>query len=125
MTKTLLLAFALATAAVAAPYRNPVIPYNPAEHEIADPYVLKWNGEYYLYASGDPIQAWHSTDLVHWDKLGAVLQSTPGSWNEADVWAPEVVYRNGKFLMYYTASRKSADWRVNEMARRVGVAVSD
>ncbi len=96
------------------------------EHEIADPYVLKWNGEYYLYTSGDPITAYQSTDLIHWSSIGPVLQSSnkPEAWNQADVWAPEVVYRNGKFYMYYTASRKSDDWRVGEMARRIGVATS-
>jgi GH43 family beta-xylosidase len=110
-----------------APYTNPVIG-NPqhVEHEIADPFVLKWNGEYYLYTSGDPITAYQSTDLIHWSSTGPVLQSSdkPEAWNQADVWAPEVVYRNGKFYMYYTASRKSDDWRVGEMARRIGVATS-
>lgn len=110
-----------------APYANPVIgdPQN-VEHEIADPFVLKWNGEYYLYTSGDPITAYQSTDLNHWFAIGPVLQSSnkPEAWNQADVWAPEVVYRNGKFYMYYTASRKSDDWRVGEMGRRIGVATS-
>ncbi|MGI8546337.1 MAG: glycoside hydrolase family 43 protein, partial [Gemmatimonadaceae bacterium] len=111
-------------AAAQAPYANPVI----GQSQIAaDPFILKWNGEYYLYASGDPILAYHSTDLVNWKLLGPVLSSSKklDAWNQADVWAPEVVYRNGKFYLYYTASRASADWRVGEMARRIGVAVSD
>jgi len=89
--------------------------------------VLRFNGEYYLYTSGDPITAFHSTDLVHWDAIGPVLSSSKDAkaWNQADVWAPEVAYRNGKFYMYYTASLKSEDWRVGEMGRRIGVAVSD
>jgi len=97
------------------------------EHELADPFVLKWNGQYFVYFSGSPIVAYQSTDLVHWDLVGPVLQASdsPNAWNQIDVWAPEVVYRNGKFYMYYTASRKSDDWRVGEMARRIGVAVSD
>lgn len=112
-----------AVPAEAQPYHNPVVPF--AEAEIADPFILEHRGEYYMYASGDPIVAFHSRDLVNWTKLGPVLTSTPGGWNETDVWAPEVIYRNGKFLMYYTASRKGADWRVGEMSRRVGVAVSN
>jgi GH43 family beta-xylosidase len=110
------------------PYSNPVIgdPRQVAR-EVPDPFVLKYNGEYYLYCSGDPIIAYHSTDLVRWDLIGPVLGSSnrPEAWNQADVWAPEVVYRKGKFYLYYTASKKSDDWRVGEMARRVGVAVSD
>ena len=121
MKKTLLWLWLLGCAG-AQPYRNPVLPYQA--QELADPHVLKYNGQYYMYTSGDPIVAHQSKDLVHWKSLGAVLKSTPGSWNEADVWAPEVIYRNGTFYMFYTASRKSTDWRVNEMARRVGVATS-
>ncbi|HXE80202.1 MAG TPA: family 43 glycosylhydrolase [Vicinamibacterales bacterium] len=117
----------LAIVEAQAPYTNPVIP-RPGQHsEVADPFVLKWNGEFYLYTSGDPITAYHSTDLVNWTFIGPVLSSSsePGAWNGADVWAPEVVYRNGRFYMYYTASQRSPDWRIGEMARRLGVAVSD
>jgi len=115
-------------AAAEAPYTNPIIgDPSHVEHELADPFVLKWNGQYFIYFSGSPIVAYHSTDLVHWDLVGPVLQASdsPDGWNQTDVWAPEVVYRNGKFYMYYTASRKSDDWRVGEMARRIGVAVSE
>ncbi|HJQ27550.1 MAG TPA: family 43 glycosylhydrolase [Blastocatellia bacterium] len=117
-----------AGAAAQVPYTNPVIgDPRHVPREVADPFVLKYNGEYYLYCSGDPITAYHSTDLVNWDLIGPVLGSSdkPDAWNQADVWAPEVVYRSGKFYLYYTASKKSDDWRVGEMARRVGVAVSD
>lgn len=110
------------------PFVNPVIgdPQRP-ERSIADPHVLKWNGEYYLYCTGNPITAYHSTDLVNWEFIGPVLSASekPEAWNQADVWAPEVFYRNGKFYMYYTASKQSDDWRVGEMTRRIGVAVSD
>jgi GH43 family beta-xylosidase len=122
-----LCAAGLSGGASGAPFTNPVIP-RPGQHsEVADPFVLKYNGEYYLYTSGDPITAYHSTDLVSWEFIGPVLSSSPepGAWNGADVWAPEVVYRNGRFYMYYTASQRSPDWRVGEMARRLGVAVSD
>ena len=111
------------TAAAQEAFANPVID----ALGVADPHVLKYNGEYYLYASGDPIRAFHSTDLVTWEEIDPVLSSSdaPDAWNQADVWAPEVVYRNGRFYMYYTASRASSDWRVGEAARRIGVAVSD
>ncbi|HET8657116.1 MAG TPA: family 43 glycosylhydrolase [Longimicrobiaceae bacterium] len=132
--RSLLLAAAAAgtlAAAAAAPgaaaqgvYTNPVL---ARPQGVADPFILKYNGEYYLYATGNPIMAYHSTDLVHWEEIGGVLHGStePGAWNQADVWAPEVVYRNGKFYLYYSASRASSDWRVGEAARRVGVAVSD
>src|SRR6185369_512690 len=71
------LALPVIRAAAQASYGNPVIgdPRQVA-HEIADPFVLKYNGEYYLYCSGDPITAYHSTDLVSWDFIGPVLGSS-------------------------------------------------
>lgn len=113
------------SARVAAPVAiNPVL---ARPQGVADPFILKHNGEYYLYATGDPILIYHSTDLVHWDEVGPAVGSSkdPAAWNQADVWAPEVVYRNGLFYLYYSASKASPDWRVGEMARRVGVAVSE
>jgi len=60
-----------------APYRNPVVgDPNHVDPELADPFVLKWNGEYFLYASGSPITAYHSTDLVHWDFVRPVLRAS-------------------------------------------------
>lgn len=131
--RTALAALCLAAGAAAAQapapapstvYTNPVL---ARPQGVADPHILKYNGEYYLYATGDPIRAYHSTDLVNWTEIGPVLHGSraPDAWNQADVWAPEVVYRNGRFYLYYTASRASPDWRVGEMARRVGVGVSD
>jgi GH43 family beta-xylosidase len=110
-------------AAAQAVFTNPVL---SDARGVADPFILKWNGEYYLYTTGDPIRAYHSVDLVTWDEVGPVLSSSddPGAWNQVDVWAPEVVYRNGTFYLYYSASRGSDDWRVTEEARRVGVATS-
>ncbi len=128
LAEALVLLVSLAQALAQAPYQNPVIgDPGRVQQELADPFVLKWNGQYYAYFSGSPILAYRSADLVHWEKIGPVLQvsESPAAWNQADVWAPEVVYRNGKFYMYYTASRKSDDWHVGEMARRIGVAVSD
>lgn len=110
-------------AAAQSAFTNPVLsrPYG-----VADPFLLKWNGEYYLYATGNPLRAYHSVDLVEWEEIGPVLSGStePEAWNQTDVWAPEVIYRNGTFYLYYTASRASDDWRVSEEARRIGVATS-
>lgn len=105
-------------------YTNPVIGLPDA---VADPFVMKWNGEYYLYTTGNPITAYHSTDLITWEKIGPVLYGSDedDAWNQTNVWAPEVVYRNGKFYLNYTATLASSDWRVEEMARRIGIAVSE
>jgi GH43 family beta-xylosidase len=131
MSRSLLLALILLASTTPSlaegptPYSNPVL--GDPRRPVADPFVLKWNGEYYLYATGDPVQAYRSTDLVHWKPLGGVLAASkdPKAWNQAELWAPEVVYREGKFYLYYTATRKSSDWKVSEAERRVGVAVAE
>src|SRR5688500_13971299 len=88
-------------AAAEAPYTNPVIGRPGMHAELPDPFVLKWNGEYFLYTSGDPITAYHPRDLANWTFIGPVLASSkePNAWNQADVGAPEVTYRNGKFYL--------------------------
>jgi hypothetical protein len=68
-------------------------------HGIGDPYILKYKGVYYLYASNErnePLRCWKSKDLVHWSD--SIVCSTDPTISGA--YAPEVVYWNGKFYMY-------------------------
>lgn len=82
-------------------YVNPVY-----DKYLADPYVLRHEGNYYAYgtAPASP-EGWqfpvlHSTDLVHWDEKGWALQPVSGGIH---FWAPEVVCHAGTFFMYYSA----------------------
>ncbi|ULL15160.1 glycoside hydrolase [Paenibacillus sp. H1-7] len=65
-----------------------------------DPFILKFNGTYYLYTSTvddkPGVKVWSSEDLVHWEYRGlcATEPVTKGAY------APEVVYWNGEFYMY-------------------------
>lgn len=78
------------------------------QYGIGDPFVMRFNGKYYLYPStSDPcdgIKVFESEDLVHWtDKGYAVAQS------EATVhgaYAPEVVYYNGYFYLCQSRAGK-------------------
>jgi GH43 family beta-xylosidase len=79
---------------------------NPVHHGyVADPFVLKFNGDYYAYGTapkmGNTIPVLHSTDLVHWQDRGMAL--TPLEEPMEGYWAPEVAYDNGTFYMYYSA----------------------
>ncbi len=71
---------------------------------LGDPFVLRHRGWFYLYgtndgpplADGRVIPVHRSDDLIHWEPLGgALVPSEP----EADHWAPEVMYWNGRFFM--------------------------
>ena len=81
-----------------------------------DPYILRYNGKYYLYVSTNDwwcsYRCWESLDLIHYTYLGQYnLLDKNGNPTENDTnskdghdlecpWAPEVHYWNGKFYMY-------------------------
>ncbi len=88
---------------------------------IADPHVLKHNGIYYLYGTGQShteetgingFKVYTSTDLVNWSKpMGAkngYALSAEDSWGDKMFWAPEVIFHDGKFIMYYTVQEHLA-----------------
>ena len=53
------------------------------------------------YASFDyypGLLVWHSKDLIHWERISHALNEYVGS-----VWAPDLVYVNGKFYIYFPA----------------------
>lgn len=79
-------------------YKNPFLLENQwSENECGDPFIMRFNGYYYLYCSsaGNHIKAWKSENLVDFDYLGSVCDAP-----EIDgAYAPEVSYCNGKFYM--------------------------
>lgn len=94
----IILAAIISACAYAQTWENPFTLYGDP-HGIGDPYILKYKGVYYLYASNDLEQAlrcWTSKDLVHWSD--AIVCSTDPTIIAA--YAPEVVYWNGMFYMY-------------------------
>jgi GH43 family beta-xylosidase len=102
-------------AAHAETYLNPV-----HARDFPDPFVLKFAGEYFAYCTGfwrdgRCFGVMRSRDLVHWEELAGALAPLPGG--HPCYWAPEVYYRDGKFLMYYSVG--------NETLMHVRVAVAD
>ena len=88
-------------------YTNPVC-------EAADPFVLLYEGKYYLYATTSEDKGYIisvSDDLANWQECGFCLEKKD-VLGEKGFWAPEVMYHNGLFYMAYTA-----DWHI-------GIAVS-
>jgi GH43 family beta-xylosidase len=80
---------------------------NPRVRSVADPFVLKHRGEYYLYRTSiaGALDVMTSRDLVHWRPGPAVWRpETPQAPNAHRIWAPEVRYENGNFLLYFSAS---------------------
>ena len=75
-------------------YQNPIQKHG----DFADPFVLRFNGHYYLYCTNPGVRCWQSDDLLHWSFMGEVVPEDefPG----LVPFAPEVVYENGWFYMY-------------------------
>lgn len=75
-------------------YSNPI----KKNGDFADPFVLRFNGRYYLYCTNPGVKCWSSANLIDWQEEGAVVPEDefPG----LVPFAPEVVYENGSFYMY-------------------------
>lgn len=80
---------------------NPVIP-----GDYPDPSILRAGSGWYATAtSGSWLPAFpvlRSGDTEDWRQVGAVLERRP-SWAAEDFWAPELVRRSGRALVYYAA----------------------
>ena len=99
-------------------YRNPVIQRN-----VPDPTVIQAeDGSFYVYGTGQNISVFHSTDLVNWTVLGNAFtnETRPSLVPNAGIWAPDVNYINGKYVMYYSMSV----WG-GETTASIGVAIAD
>lgn len=93
-------------------YANPVL-----NADFPDPTVIRAkDGLYYGYATQTQrdgrwinIQAIRSSDLVHWRYLGDALPIKP-TWasKTQDFWAPDVVQRGSRYIMYYSAKPDAA-----------------
>ena len=78
------------------------------QYGIGDPFVMRYNGKYYLYPStSDPcdgIKVFESEDLVHWTYKGLAVAESEATAHGA--YAPEVVYYNGWFYMCQSRAGK-------------------
>lgn len=119
-----------APAPVAPSHRNPMalaLPDGQTAASCADPTALhgatRGDRNWYLYCTSDALTAteknadgslvqhvvptYRSTDLTHWTYTGdAFTATTKPAWVGAanGIWAPDVVYRDGRYFMYYAAS---------------------
>jgi len=86
------------------------------DFRVHDPAMIKQGDTYYIFSTGDEryhqgnIQIRTSTDLVSWKLIGSVFETKP-DWIAAELgstppnlWAPDIVYLNGKYYLYYAGS---------------------
>jgi arabinan endo-1,5-alpha-L-arabinosidase len=101
-------------------YQNPVV-----AKSLPDPTIIKASdGFFYLYATEDirhtPI--YKSKDLAEWDFVGTAFtaESRPDFEPKGGLWAPDINYINGQYVLYYSMSVWGGEWTCG-----IGVSSSD
>jgi beta-xylosidase len=78
-------------------YQNPVL-----GGDYPDPSIIRVDNDYYLTHSSfeyyPGLLVWHSTDLIHWERIGHALTEYVGS-----VWAPDFVKHGDTWYIYFPA----------------------
>ena len=113
--------------------QNPII----RDQFTADPTARVFEGKVYLYPSHDiispvePERKWFSMadyhvfsseDLVNWTDHGMILSQENVPWGNPEgysMWAPDCVYKNGKYYFYFPNAPKEG------RGFAIGVAVAD
>ena len=117
----LLSALAMTTANAVAQNQNPII----NSMYSADPSARVFGDTLWVYPSHDKDDAlsfsmedyhtFSTTDMKTWTDHGVIFNPTKQTkWAKEAAWAPDCIYRNGKYYLYYPTDKK-----------HIGVAVSD
>jgi hypothetical protein len=107
----------------------------------ADPTARVFNGRVYVYPSHDILakpghgrvgwfcmedyHVFSSANLTDWTDHGMIVSQTTASWvnpTSYSMWAPDCVYRNGKYYFYFPTTAKDT---VNGRGFTIGVALAD
>ena len=82
-------------------------------------------GWFFVYATtgnGGGFAIYRTKDFSSWEPVGfADMKIEESGWVTTDVWAPEVIYMNGKYWMYFSAAARDKSGQ----GHYLGVAVSD
>ena len=87
------------------------------EIHVRDPFVLPWEGKYYLYGTRGPtcwgladgFDVYVGKDLENWEGPIEIFHNDGSFWADREYWAPEVHVIDGAFYMF--ASFHSSDRR--------------
>ncbi len=93
---------------------------------IRDPFVLPYEGKYYLYGTrgetawtaADGLDVYVSDDLETWSEAHECFSLPENFWADKEIWAPEVHYYKNKFYMFVT-------FRSEERNRATQILISD
>ncbi len=78
--------------------------------DVHDPSIIRAEGRYYIFCTGEGIPFLASEDLWTWRRAGRVFPGSTPDWAPGkvpgvnDVWAPDVSFFNGRYQIYYSLS---------------------
>ncbi len=95
---------------------------NELNFPVADPTVIfveegEEKGYFYAYGTSDLIQChgfqcWRSKDMTNWEYVGVAFEPDfSESWSINNHWAPEVLYDDGVYYIFYSAQNIHAGGR--------------
>jgi arabinan endo-1,5-alpha-L-arabinosidase len=104
-------------------YRNPIV-----AKSIPDPTVMKdKDGYFYMYGTEDihNMPIYRSRNLVDWTFVGTAFREdarprTVKPHGDGMMWAPDINYINGKYVLYYTIGIWGREWESG-----IGVATAE
>ncbi len=100
-------------------YKNPMdIDHAWQDGELGDPFVMRFNGRYYLYCSGwdTYLKCWSSETLVNWEYEGEIARDQ----ELRNAYAPEVVYARDGYFYMVTSTPHGAGHRLLRSASPLG-----
>lgn len=99
----------------------PTMPLDYSQ-SIADPAIAYAGGQHLVVATGSQIVRGVSNNGRSWQILDPALLARP-SWArpDGDMWAPDIIKRNGRWLLYFAAPV----FGLAESSRCIGVATAD
>jgi hypothetical protein len=119
--------------------QNPVI----RDQFTADPSARVFNGRVYVYPSNDILakegkgrpgwfcmedyRVFSSENLTEWTDHGVIVSQNKVNWVDStsySMWAPDCIYRNGKYYFYFPANNNIANTN-GRKGFSMGVAISD
>ena len=76
---------------------------------VHDPVIMQQGDRYYLFSTGPGITIRCSDDLLTWELCSAAFFGLPRWIKEhvpavTDLWAPDIAFHDGRYLLYYSAS---------------------
>jgi arabinan endo-1,5-alpha-L-arabinosidase len=77
---------------------------------VHDPVMIRQNGIYYIFCTGNGISMFSSPDMVNWKQEKPVFSTAPGWVNKElprfrnSMWAPDISFYKGNYYLFYSVS---------------------